>query len=418
MSCQKKCLRIAVRKFDPFESALRKLWEAFCRETGCDFFLDAIPMDLLLLHQAILTENGLKSGEWDIAHISSDWITEAYSSGSVENLLPYIKKNKPEQFPEGWPESLLQMQTINGEVIGMPFHDGPECLIYRKDLFEEPFYKDEYRNQFGKDLLPPQTWEDFFNIASFFQRPEQHLYGTVFAAYPDGHNAVFDFCLQLWTRGGALTDDHGSVNIYSPAAEEGLTFYRQLLQQKKVTHPRCNEFDSIKAGDAFANGEAAMMINWFGFAAFCEIAATSQVKGCVDIADIPHGQNKASASLNSYWIYAIGKGSRHKELAYEFIKFATNTKSDKLLTLEGGIGCRISTWRDEDINKIIPYYYKLESLHQHARSLPAIPQWPEIAGIIDTIMLKAVNTDAPVSTLLQEGQSLINKIFDTHGNKI
>ena len=31
-------------------------------------------------------------------------------------------------------------------------------------------------------------------------------YGTVFAAFPDGHNTLYDFALQLWSRGGELTD--------------------------------------------------------------------------------------------------------------------------------------------------------------------------------------------------------------------
>lgn len=418
MSFQKKHLKIAVRKFDPFESAIKKMWDAFCAETGCDFLLEAVPMDLHPLHQCTLREGGLKNGEWDIAHISSDWITEACSSGLVENLLPYIIKNKPEQFPEGWPSSLLQMQSINHEVTGIPFHDGPECLIYRKDLFENSFYKNEYRAQFGKDLIPPQTWEEFLQTAAFFQRPGHSLYGSVFAAYPDGHNAVFDFCLQIWTRGGKLTDDQGFVKINVAAAEEGLTFYRYLLGKAEAVHPGSKEFDSVKAGAAFAHGEAAMMINWFGFAAWCEIAAASKVKGCIDITDIPHGFNKASVSLNSYWLYAIGKGSRHKKLAYEFIKFATNKKNDKLLTMEGGIGCRISTWHDKEVNTLIPYYYKLENLHQHARGLPPIPQWPQVAEIIDSVMVKTIEMDIPIPQILNEGQEEINKIFNGYGNKI
>lgn len=411
MPDQKKHLRIAVRKFAPFESAITKLWKAFCRETGCDFILEAVPMDLLPLHRATIEANGLKTGEWDIAHISSDWITEAYTSGSVENLLPYIRKNKPEQFPEGWPDSLLQMQFINQEITGLPFHDGPECLIYRKDLFGDPLYQNEYHKKCGQDLMPPQTWEQFLSVAVFFQRSQQPLYGAVFAAYPDGHNAVFDFCLQLWTRGGSLTDDNGFVNINIDAAKESLIFYRQLLQAKAI-HPCCKEYDSIKAGEAFARGEAAMMINWFGFAAFCEIAESSRVKRCVEIANIPHGSAGESVSLNSYWIYTIGKGSQHKELSYEFIKFAINKKNDKLLTMEGGVGCRISTWHDEEVNKIIPFYFKLESLHRHARNLSAIPQWPQIAEIIDSVMVKTIGTDIPILKILNEGQDQINKIFD------
>src|SRR5690606_7860966 len=110
-------------------------------------------------------------------------------------------------------------------------------------------------------------------------RPEQNLYGSVFASKPDGHNTVFDFCLQLWSRGGSLTDEGGNIQVNSPQAAEGLDFYRKLLGDKYAVHPESPNYESVKTGAAFARGEAAMMVNWFGFASVCEVSGDSQVKG-------------------------------------------------------------------------------------------------------------------------------------------
>jgi len=130
----------------------------------------------------------------------------------------------------------------------------------------------------------------------------------------------------------------------------------------------------------------------------------------VDIAPIPSSEGNESASLNVYWLYTIGSGSKHKQVAYDFLRFATNRQNDKLLTLEGGIGCRISTWKDSGVNAIIPYYHKLEQLHQNARSLPQKASWTQIAKIIDEVVLQAINTDTPVEELLDAGQQKINAI--------
>lgn len=406
----KNTFRIAVRQFGPFESAMQKLWDHYCLETGCTVQAEMVPMDLHLLHQSILKENGLANGTWDVAHINTDWLCEAYASGALEDLKPYIDKNPPNNFPKGWSASLLSMQRFGSEIVGLPFHDGPECLIYRKDLFDDKHEQQKFFEQYGKPLQVPRTWEEFQIIARFFHRPEENLYGTAFAAYPDGHNTVFDFCLQLWTRGGNLTDKDGLVNIHSPQAAEGLEFYRNILQDKQAVHPNSPDYESVQAGAAFARGEAAMMINWFGFASVCEVSDGCPVKGKVDIAGLPKGDGGESASLNVYWLYSIGSGSRHKELAYDFIRFATNRKNDKLLTLEGGIGCRISTWNDEEVNRIVPYYHKLEMLHQNARSLPLKSNWAQIAAIIDEVVLKALNTGRPVNELLEEGQEKIRLI--------
>lgn len=380
------------------------MWEAYQRETGCELEMEAVPMDLPGLHEAILGKDGLKNGDWDIALVNTDWIAEAHADEAVEDLGPYLGANPPDDYPQGWPDSLLGLQQFGEQTLGLPFHDGPECLIYRKDLFEDPQERQRYEQRFGRPLRPPETWDDFRSTASFFHRPECSLYGAVFATYPDGHNTVFDFCLQVWTRGGELTGPDGQVRIDTPAARAGMAFYREILGDRQAVHPDCAGFESVKAGMAFARGEAAMMVNWFGFAAFCEVDRESMVKGKVDITHVPRGNGGENASLNVYWMYTIGSGSRHKQEAYDFIRFALSKANDKLLTLEGGIGCRISTWKDEEINKTVPYYYRLEELHQKARTLPRVPGWSGVASVIDKVVLEVMNSITPVEEILKKGQ--------------
>lgn len=402
--------KIAVRKFAPFESAIRKFWNQYCEFSGCTVKLDMVVMDLHELYDKTISKKGLANGDFDIAHISTDWVLEGYSHQDFEVLNFYINKNKPEDFPRGWSKSLLTLQRFGWEVVGLPFHDGPECFIYRKDLFESELEQTRFLAKYGKPLEVPKTWENFHQIAQYFNRPEDHLYGSIFACYPDGHNTVFDFCLQLWTRGGSLTDKNGFIQLNTEAAISGLDFYRKIVNDKTAVHPKSAEFESVAAGIAFSQGEAAMMINWFGFAAMCEVDANSKVKGKVDVGLLPAAEGKNSASLNVYWLYTIAKGSKNKDLAYDFLRFALAQEQDKQLTLEGGIGCRISTWKDPEINAIIPYYHKLEMLHEVANMLPQKQNWAAIAAIIDQMVLQAVNTETPGEALVLEAQSQINKI--------
>ena len=402
--------RIAVRKFEPFEITLQKLWKAFCLENQCTVEVEMIPMELHDLYEATLTTNGLKNGTWDIAHLNTDWIFDAVNSQSVENLNDFIAHHPPENFPEGWHSSLLHLQQINNGVYGLPFHDGPECLMYRKDLFDDPSEKATFKNRYNYELRPPKTWQEFTQIAEFFHRPEDNLYGCVFANFPDGHNMVFDFCLQLWTRGGNLLDHHNTININQTAAIEALDFYRNSVNNTQAVHPQSKEFGSVEAGMAFAKGEAALAINWFGFASMCEVIDESTIKGKVDIAELPFDPNHTTASLNVYWLYTIGTGSKHQKLAYDFLRFATTAASDKLLTTEGGIGCRKSTWVDPEINQIIPYYNKLSRLHENALTLPQTPIWPKVAELIDQMVLKALNSSTSSAELLKITQIEIQKL--------
>jgi multiple sugar transport system substrate-binding protein len=409
----KNVLRIAVRKFEPFERAMEKLWNRYQQESGCTLEVELVAMDLDDLYRTTLLEKGLGNGDWDIAHMNTDWLFEANSNEILEDIQPYINQNPPDNFPLGWSSSLLELQQFENKTLGLPFHDGPECLVFRKDLFEDEREQRAFFNQYNKPLAPPNTWEEFLTVARFFQRPEENLYGAVFAGFPDGHNAVFDFCLQLWTRGGDLYDESGKININTSQAVDALDYYRQVLNNKEILHPQSADYDSVQAGLAFSRGEAALMINWFGFAAMCDVDEKSNVKGKVDITNIPHAHGHQSASLNVYWLYTIGAGSKHKEIAYDFIRFAINSQNDKNLTLEGGIGCRISTWNDEEINHKIPYYYKLEKLHDVAKTLPRKSNWPHIVQIIDKAVQVAINTDKQTQAILIDAQAKIEEIDES-----
>jgi multiple sugar transport system substrate-binding protein len=410
MSNSNQKFTIAVRKFGPFESAMQKFWDQYCAYSGCKLKLELKVMDLHELHQSTLTAQGLHRGDFDVAHINTDWIYEGYQSGAFEILNPYLENNPPTDFPKGWSNSLLGLQQFEGNIVGLPFHDGPECLIYRKDLFESHIEQAAYASKYGKQLMVPKTWGDFYQIAEFFNRPESNLYGTIFACFPDGHNTVFDFCLQLWTRGGNLVDPAGAIQLDTNEACEALDFYRKIVNDQKAVHPGSAAFDSVAAGLAFSRGEAAMMINWFGFATMCDVESNSKVKGKVYVDLLPSNPDQTSASLNVYWLYTIGSGSSHKEVAYDFLRFAIGTEQDKMLTLEGGIGCRISTWNDTEINNLIPYYHKLETLHVVAKMLPQKQNWSEIAKIIDKMVLDAMHGNEPSSKLLQLAQQQINLI--------
>jgi len=404
---QTEQFHIAIRKFEPFERFIKARWQDFCEQTGCTLSLHAEALDLPALHKSLITDKNLKNGHWDIALISSDWIKEAILSNAVLPIEPLT--TEPDYFAP-WPTSLLRSQLLNNQHYGVPFHDGPECLIYRKDLFESPEHQSSFFKAYGYPLEVPKNWETFYDVASYFHDKEKGLYGTALAAYPDGHNAVYDFCIQAWTRGVEFPSADGSIQLQQPALIEGLAFYRKLAQNKKAVHKDSFTMDSVQLGEAFAKGELAMMINWFGFATYAAQLEDSPVKDKIAVAPIPHQLSAKPVCPNSYWMYAIGSGSKNASLAMDFIHFATQPQYDINLTLHGGIGCRKSTWHDKHINMELPFFNQLEAIHEHARELPDWPQWPAVAEIIDEIMVQVATTNKEITSILKDAQHKIDQI--------
>lgn len=404
-----RCLRVAVREFGPFIVAMRAQWEAFEQEAQTGWTLELVSLNLHDLEASLFTNGGMADGEWDIAFVATDWVARMQELGCAVDLAPLLAADPPEDWPHGWTPSLLRLQTVGARVLGVPFHDGPECLIVRQDLFDDPAQQRRFREQFGAELALPRTWEQFHQLARFFQDPAKHRYGTVFAAFPDGHNSVYDFLLQLWTRGGEILTPDGRLRLQTSEAEAALRFYRRLLTDEAAVHPECLQLDSVGAGERFAAGEVAMMVNWFGFAAFAHTSPASAVKGCVNVSRLPADPGRQSVSLNVYWLLSIARGSLHQPIAWQFLRHIMSPPMDRLTTLSGAIGCRRSTWNDPEINRLIPFYRQLEQLHGVAREIPWRADWPAVAHAIDRLVTEALTTPRPIRDLLAEADKSLGR---------
>src|ERR687889_317715 len=140
-------LRVAIRKFEPFESAIVKQYADFQAATGCSLELEPVALDLNPLFETLFAEGGLKDGTWDIAFIVTDWLADAIADGALTDLTPYMETGPVDDY-----------------------HDGPECLIYRTDWFADPGEQETFRAKFGYPLTVPTTWPQFEDVARHFTR--------------------------------------------------------------------------------------------------------------------------------------------------------------------------------------------------------------------------------------------------------
>jgi multiple sugar transport system substrate-binding protein len=399
-------LRIAVREFVDFENALAEEI-AIYREQHPEIEFEAVPLDLHKLHGEMFEKNRLRNGTWDIGYVSTDWLAEAVDEGAIEELTPYMKQQPVVDWPQGWAQSIVEPLMFGDKLYTLPWHDGPECLIYRKDLFADAGEQARFRNQYGYELKPPATWKQFSDMARFFTRPAENLYGTLFAAFPDGHNTLYDFALQLWSRGGEFEGADGRAVLNAPESVAALDFYRNTIRDASMCYPGAQEFDSTRSGDVVLSGAIAMMVNWFGFAARCDRPG-SPLQGKIAIAPIPSDEGKPPASLSVFWNLGIGTGSKNKQAAYDFIHFLTQPEMDLGIVKHGTVGVRLSTWRNAEVQKQIPAYAKIEEISLGARKLPRSRNLPAFAEILNDVAMEALKTDEPSAAILAKGQARID----------
>ena len=393
-------IRYAARKFSSFENALSRQSEEFERlypghSVKIDFF------EVEELYEAI---RDLNSG-YDVVMCSSDWMPEFINRGIVSALDPWFEQLPVPGWPEDYAPSLVKPQLGKGSnCYGVAYHDGPEMFYFRKDLFDNAAEKRLFLEHYGYPLAVPRTWEHFVDVARHFTRTEEGLYGTVIAAYPDGHNIVYDFILQLWSRGGQLFDEEMNPAFASQAGVAGLSFLVDLIHKHKVVPPNVFELDSIRAGEFYyGSGGAAMTWNWSHIASCAEIPEISTIVGRSDCTLIPSGDSSEGrhVSLISYYVNSITKTSSHPELAYRFLHVLASPAMDLVTTEEGAIGTRRSTWRSPEVLRSFPFYAMIDRIHDDVRSTPQMEEYPAINGVLNHWIHEALRGNVAAEAALQ-----------------
>jgi len=407
-------LKLVYRTFEGFERSFNQQAAAFQKlHPAVDFVIE--PIDPEALYERMVQQQGVLAADYDIFLCLTDWLPELMKMNGLTRLDDFLAQSPPPDYPAGWSDSMLVLQRdAHGGMFAMPYHDGPEMFMYRADLFQNPAEQTAFQARYGYPLQVPETWTQFRDVAQFFTRPEQGLYGAIIAGLNDGHNNVYDFFIHLWSRGGRLFDANWKPVFHGEVGQAALQYYVDLITKDKVCPPKTLEYDSVASGVAYAAGEAAMMWNWCGFSALAELPP-SKIIGQNRVGVVPRGDDGRHMSLNIYWVLGIPTGSQQKALAWEFLRHCATPEMDKITAQAGGTGVRLSTWRDPEIQAQFNYYRAIEEVHKNVESPPRIPEYPAINAVFNHMQWAAVTGAKSVPAALADAATEVEQILAAAG---
>lgn len=353
------------------------------------------------LEHLVVDGDGATAGEVDLFLLNTDWLPNLIAHERLLPLDDYLQNDPPAGWPEAWVESLRSLQAgPDGRIYGIAYHDGPIMLLYRTDLYGDPAEQQGFTAQFGYSLRPAQTWAELVDQAKWFTRPEEGLYGTVLAGFPDSHNNIYDFLTQLWVRDADLLTETGTSALDTVAARDAMSFLHDLWHTHGVIDPAAAGWDSVASGVHFAAGESAAMVNWCGFAAL-SADPSSPTHDLVGSAPAPAGPTGTRATMNTYWVLTIPVGCKRPAEAWELLKRLAAPEMDAITASSGGTATRRDTWSRPEIRALAPYYESLELAHRSARAIPRDPRWPAISAILNEMMRDAVERGTGLHALAE-----------------
>lgn len=250
------------------------------------------------------------------------------------------------------------LMVWNGQVLSQTMDGDVHTYTYRIDLFEDPEEQAAFEAEYGYPLAIPQTWTQYLDIAEFFQRPDDSLWGTAEAFKRGGQQFWFFF-----SHAAAYTNhpDHpGSMffdpetmdaQINNPGWVRGLEEY---IRASELAPPNALNFTFGEVNAAFAGGQVAQSIGWGDTGVIGADPEQSVVAGNVGSAILPGATeiwNYETGEWDTFdeivyspfmafggWQAAVPQASQDQEAAWHFISVLSSPEVSGQAAVTGGTG--------------------------------------------------------------------------------
>lgn len=331
--------------------------EAWAKSTGHEVQIISTPnsaTERLALYQQILAAN---SPDVDVYQIDIIW--PGILGNHFIDLTAYIdEKIRAEHFQE-----IIENNTIDGQLVAMPWFTDAGLLYYRSDLLEKH----------GKQ--PPVTWEELAAIAQEIQDAERaegndKMWGFVFQG--KAYEGLTCNALE-WVDsfgGGKIVADDGKITINNDKALTALKTAASWIG-KFVPEGALN-YAEEEARGVFQSGNAVFMRNW-PYAWSLSQADDSPIKGKVGVSALPKGgvDGKHSGALGGYQL-AVSKYSENPEIAADLVKYLTSAAEQKRRALKGSYNPTIAAlYKDPEILAANPFIGELYQSFVNAVARPS-----------------------------------------------
>jgi multiple sugar transport system substrate-binding protein len=295
---------------------------------------------------------GAGNGSYDVIVVDKQWVGGFVGADWLTPLDEYIKKSNIDT--SVYIPSLFQMLgEVNGTTYMLPFYNYAMGLYYRKDLFDDPKYQDEYKQKFGTDLQVPTTVDDYIQVAEFFTRDlngdgTTDLYGTT-QQLARGVGIHAEWANIFFSLDGWYFDDQWNPTVNSP---EGVKAVQDLITlYKNAGVPGSTAYNFDEQVQVFNQGNAATMYSYSTMYAPLNDPNNSKVAGNIEFAVAPGGHG-----VNGGWGWAIPRSAPNPDAAWEFISWVESKDIAKARAKLGGSPTQAWLFDDPELLALYPFY--------------------------------------------------------------
>ncbi|ADI13754.1 ABC transporter substrate-binding protein [Truepera radiovictrix] len=306
-----------------------------------------------------------QSGEADVLEIDVIWPGDL-----AEHLVDLYEYEGAREAAEEHFPAIIENNTVDGRLVGMPAFTDAGLLYYRSDLLEE----------YGFDG-PPETWAELEEMARTIMEGERadNPDFTGFVWQGEAYEGLTCNALE-WIAsfgGGTIVSQEGQIEVFNDqaiAALETAAGWVGTISPQAVTG-----FQEEDARRIFTAGNAVFMRNWpYAYSLLIDAEGPVTTEN-VGVTTLPAGEEGGTpAATLGGWQMGVSRYSSNIDVAVDFALFATSYEEqlqralvvNNLPTIE-------AIYEDERLlNSPVAWFADLLPVFQSAVARPSTPTAP------------------------------------------
>jgi multiple sugar transport system substrate-binding protein len=294
---------------------------------------------------------------YDMVVGDSQWLGQGAEQGHYVELTDFMVEN--DIIDTVTPATLKyygEFPANSGRYWAYPTEGDAVGWAYRKDRFEDPEEMAAFEEQYGYPLAPPETFEQLRDIAEFFYRPDENVYGVGVYTQKDYDGMIMGYENVMFSWGVDWQDADNQVIgvVNSDRAVEALEFYKELYS---FAPPGTNNAFYTEMNSVFVNGQATMVMNYFAFLPDllnAEKNPYADVTGFFSGPTGPYGDRYVALGGQGMSVLNYISDER-KQASLDFIKWFASDDVQQQWADVGGYTCNIGVLESEEFLSNTPY---------------------------------------------------------------
>lgn len=396
-------IRIVSEDTPPSLIISRMMKQEFAPLTGIDVDWEIVPLDQVLAKtvQDTLAGAGGGKGRYDIFYWDQAWLAR-FANDSIH--LDELRGKKDLAYPgyefdDFLPQLIDATSSYRGEIVGVPFDIPIFIMMYRKDIF------DELR------LAVPKTMTEYLNAVKAIHQAKRGsgIYGTA-GQWKSGHYSLHsEASAWIWSHGGHHFGKDGKPDYVTDANVRGLQY---MMGLGTYMDRASTGWDWGGQSNAFAQGNAGVLISWSEFFPRFDDPSRSKVAGRVEPADCPREDARLTRADCGYGeipgisrqggsCLALSRYAPNADAAWIFMQWATSADVTARANAEGSnTPTRRSNYTDPRVkekNKPGPgttrhFEVTKRAIETRMGTDPDLAIWPTLATDVNAVELGKMTT--------------------------